>query len=378
MPTSSPVPPPLTVSLSRLGPAIAWLRDRGVSAERLASVFRTTAGNIRQIDYRQRRRPQDVGQGQRYDASTLGIRPDEDASLRSDRRSVAIDRVRERIAAIRSSHIANSRYLDAATELRRLHAYRGFPSSLDWLRILSRLHREQAWFLVHSGRTTEGIDHANRAIAAARRVYQHARKPASGDAKDIVDAALILAHAHLMRQEPRLGLQALQLVEDASDASGLLLGSDFYRQRGVVLLQAGVDEPAIRYFRKSGQRMLELGEGSHPLSAAVSGDRYVCLLTGNFERAQEIAHQARETFGSSSMEASVSGNFAVACSLSIGSRTAEATGRELLASVPTAKHFGHQTTLSLLLSLTPDLALKLPERRAWITHALYINAAANR
>jgi hypothetical protein len=190
---------------------------------------------------------------------------------------------------------------------------------------------------------------------------------------------LILAHAHVMRREPKAALAALQLVEDASDAAGLSLGSDYHRQRGVVLLQAGVDKTAVRYFRKAGLRMIELGEGSHPLSEAVTNDRYVCLLTGNFDRAQEIALSAREAFGPSSMEGSVSANFAAACALSIDSATAEATGRELLAAnLETVGHFGHQATLSLLLSVTPDLGLPPSERRAWIRQTLYINAAANR
>jgi hypothetical protein len=367
------------VAVSSLGPAIVWLRDHGVSAERLASVFRTTAVNIRQIDYRQRRLPPDAAfEGFKLDAHPLGIRSDEDASLHSHNRHVRVQAIRERIGTIRKEYVVSGQYLKAAAQLKQLHAYRGFPSSLDWLRIVGHLHREQAWFLVHSGRTTAALAQAARAISVSRRVYQQVRKPASGDAKDIVDAALILAHAHVMRREPKAALAALQLVEDASDAAGLSLGSDYHRQRGVVLLQAGVDETAVRYFRKAGLRMIELGEGSHPLSEAVASDRYVCLLTGNFDRAQEIALSAREAFGPSSMEGSVSANFAAACALSIDSATAEATGRELLASLPTAKHFGHQATLSLLLSVTPDLGLPPSERRAWIRQTLYINAAANR
>jgi len=372
--------PTHSVPASRLGQAIVWLRDRGVSAEHLASVLGTTGLNIRQIDYRERRRPDQTDLRQPQPSTrALGIRRDEDAAPASRRRDTHIGAVRERIETIRSAHVADGRYSAAASLLKQLHSYQGFPSNIDWLRLAGHLHRERAWFLVHSGQTAQALEQAAVAIAIGKRVYRMAQKSTSADAKDVVDAALIQAHAHLMRREPEAAFAALQLVEDASEAANLQLGSDYYRQRGVVLLQAGLNAPAIRYFRKSGERMIELGEGSHPLSASITSHRYVSLLTGSVDSAAELASLASDAFGASSMEASVSTNFAAASALSVDSHAAELSASELLArNRNTSAQFGHQATLTRLLTITPSLNLPLPIRRDWIRQALYINATARR
>jgi hypothetical protein len=68
-------------------------------------------------------------------------------------------------------------------------------------------------------------------------------------------------------------------------------------------------------------------------------------------------------------------HWAAACGLLTGDGNIRQRARELLAvNQPTAARFGHQATVSKLLSLTPELGLSRGLEAIWVRKALYQNA----
>ena len=137
---------------------------------------------------------------------------------------------------------------------------------------------------------------------------------------------------------------------------------------------------AIQQFERSAEAMEKLNEAKNPAQLLMTGSRHINLL-GRIEcdRAHEIFAIARETFGETSLEASMTVNWAAACGLSTDSPSAIQEAAELLDTYPSpGPHFGHQSTIRTLLAATPELGLDARMRRIWVRRALYENTSRNR
>jgi hypothetical protein len=281
---------------------------------------------------------------------------------------------------IRREYAPSTHYLAAANQLKRLQQFRGYPSSAHWYRFIARVHRERAWFLTHAGHVESALRDARQADAAGRVAHRYA--PSADDARQdlqaLAETALITSQAHLLNQDPVAALQALETVEAALEAARRPLGSDYYRQRAVALLQLGADLPAQRFFARSMTVMKAGGEASRPIEVEYTGSRYLHLLSGSWDDAALLAHEVADNFGADTLHACVARHWAVATGLATGSPNVRREARAILLAREPSRTFGHQRTLGRLLACTPDLGLAAAVQSHWIRFALYQNGVRRR
>lgn len=193
--------------LAHLGPAIAWLRDRGVAPATIAAALGTSPGTVAVIDWRERRRRRRFPLVRPHDGA------DSDGVAANPRRVEWLD---DELESIRWTH---ARVGDFAGALRALAQFRpqlGRPHSIALLRLLARWHEHRAWFAVHSGLTRSAI----RASSAARTLYEQVYRESTDplDLQHVGDAALIGSHAHLYVNEPAQSLALLKVYRAAAEA----------------------------------------------------------------------------------------------------------------------------------------------------------------
>jgi hypothetical protein len=238
------------------------------------------------------------------------------------------------------------------------------------------LEQRISWFLVHSGFTRSAISHASLSLWLLQSA--HYRLGGSEEVREFIKSTLIAAHANLLAARPAATLQILDLMRAASESIGAPLGSDYYRQRGVAFFQLGPkhDDEAKASFAQSERQMRKLGEAESEAQALMTGTRHINLLgKPNWDGALRVMEMAESTFPGGSLETSMTRHWAAACGLLTGDGNFRQRARELLAvNQPTAARFGHQATVSKLLSLTPELGLSRGLEAIWIRKALYQNA----
>jgi hypothetical protein len=230
--------------------------------------------------------------------------------------------------------------------------------------------------LVHSGFTRSAISHASLSLWLLQSA--HYRLGSREEVREFIRSTLIAAHANLLAARPAAALQILDLMRAASESIGAPLGSDYYRQRGVALFQLGNkhDDEAKASFAQSERQMRKLGEGESEAQVLMTGTRHINLLgKPDWDGALRVMEMAENTFRSDSLEASMTRHWAAACGLLTGDGRIRQRTRELLAvNQQTAARFGHQATVSKLLSLTPELGLSRGLEAIWVRKALYQNA----
>ena len=184
----------------------------------------------------------------------------------------------------------------------------------------------------------------------------------------------------MLARRPQEAWKTLDVARDAAEAIRAPLGSDHFRQRGVALFQLREDDRAIGQFERSAEAMEKLNEAKNPVQLLMTGPRHINLLGSvQCDRAQEILHIARQTFGDSSLETSMCIHWSAACGLSTDSPSTMQQTVELLEGPPSpASQFGHQATIRKLLAVTPELGLDARLRQAWVRRALYENAFRDR
>ncbi len=382
--------PSLELRLSQFGPALEWLMKRGVSADRLSSLFATTAENIRVIVFRARHaealeaRVQVALDTQPTAAlaARLGIRPQFD--------EVVTTRVSDRKIEWLSAEIDNTfhRYAGAyefdlgVTALRQLIAQIGYAGNARRIALLAQLHQHMAWLLVHGGRCSSASNEAAISrdlwrVAYHGSVSKHdAREYASG----FVQAALIGSNAFLMMRRPDDALGILDTAEHAAESIAAPIGSEMHRQRGVALFQAGDNERAASEFERAAATMERLGEAQTPAQVLMTGARHTNLVRDHdWDRAQKLIAISSASFGEQSLEFSMALHWSCACGLLIDSPAATRQAIELLAAAPPPpSQFGHQATIRKLLAITRDLGFDHRLRAMWVRRALYENAARTR
>ncbi len=372
--------------LSQFGPAFAWLLEKEFSSARIASLFGTTAENVRVAAFRARSTELQPEPDQAHlddpvrpdTATALGVRVDHDYGAPTLGRCRKVDWLRFQIDSAAKQHMDAYTFLDGIRALRNLAPRVGYAGHVRRIGLRAKLHQHMAWFLVHAGQ----CDSAAREASVARELWRWAyhESPRREYAEQFVKSALIGSQAWLLSRRPRQSLAALEVARSAAESVAAPLGSDHFRQRGVALFQLREDEHATEAFRKSAEAMERLNEARIPAQVVMTGVRYTNLLgSPDWDGATEVLATARQSFGQESLEASMALHWAVACGVSTDSSSAVQQAIQLITHAPVPPtQFGHQLTIRQLLTITPELGLYSGLRRAWVRRTLYENAFRNR
>lgn len=373
--------------VSQFGSALNWLLRRDVSSARLASLFTTTAENIRVIAFRVRAQ-QNSGAAidaarihQKPDSETarqVGIRPGLDDAEWTPARTRRLDLLRNEVDEAVAHFSSRYDFLGGAQYLRRRLQYIGYAGDARRIALAAFLHQQTAWFLVHCGRCVSATKEAD----IARHLWRVAWHESGDDqyAAGFVSSALIGSHSRLLSHRPEEALKALDLARDAAESIGAPLGSDHFRQRGVALLQLRQDAQSAKYFEKSAELMEKLNEATLPAQILMTGQRHIGILGAlNCDQANGVLAAARSAFGEGSLENSIALHWAAAsCLCSDSPSLIRYAVAELSGQAASLVQFGHQLTIRRLLSITPELGLDDRLRRAWVRRALYENAVQSR
>lgn len=378
--------PRLEPRLSQFGPAFAWLLDKDVPSARVASLFQTTPGSVRVIAFRARHSADEANsedsalgcQPPPELAEELGVRAAPDEVVRTPVRARKLEQLRNEIDSAVIRYSSQYRFLDGLACLRRLAPWVGYAGDSRRIALAALLHQQIAWFLVHSGRCRSAAREATVARNLGHRAFCESGQREYGE--HFIQAALIGSQACVLARRPQEAWKTLEVARDAAESIRAPLGSDHFRQRGVALFQLREDDQAVGQFERSTVAMEKLNEAKNSAQLLMTGSRHLNLLGSvKCDRAQEILHIASQTFGDSSLEASMCTHWSAACGLSTDSPSQIQQAVELLDAHPgPAPQFGHQATIRKLLRVTPELGFDARLRKAWVRRALYENAFCDR
>jgi hypothetical protein len=198
------------------------------------------------------------------------------------------------------------------------------------------------------------------------------------DVREFIKSALIASQGNLLAGRPAAALPILDIIRDAAQTIGAPLGSDYYRQRGVALFQAGsrYDDETRKSFEQSEQQMRRLGEAGSEAQALMTGTRHTNMLgKPDWDGALKVLEIVQSTFSADSLEASMTRHWAAACGLLTDDNRIRQRASDLLRdNQETAARFGHQATISKLLSMTSELGLPKGLLAVWVRKSLYQNA----
>ncbi len=375
----------LTPDLGEFRFVIDWLMNVGVSSPRLASLFGTSAENIRRLKYFAPRQLEPsliafVPELELIPSTNMhrgmGIRSHREILRRSKKPSPTLNWLTEQIEMQFESNQQQYQFLQGANRLLLLKQKLGHISEGRRLALAGVLEQKISWFLVHSGFARSAISHASKSLWLLQAAYY--RLGRGDDVREFVKTALILSHANLLAGRPTAALQLLDIGHHAAESIGAEPGSDYYRQRGVALFQLGSahDDEAKKSFGHSADQMRRLGEATSEAQVLMTGSRHVSLLhRPDWENGLGVLEAVQSTFGPQSLETSMTRHWAAACGLLTDGGGIRQRARELIEENGTvALRFGHQATISKLLSITPELGLPKGLQALWIRKALYQNA----
>jgi hypothetical protein len=376
--------PLLAVPATQLGSTFKWLLSYGVTSERIASAFGLTAVNVRVIASRVQSRSaatqEDVHPVHLVPIAVekvrLGIRSELEESVEGGERS--LETIRQILRETADASQTEYEFARGSAALKQLLPMIGYPSDSRRVDLLGQLHFRIGWFNCHLGNSSAAISHAESAMDLFRTAFHE-----SGDRSAVdryVLAGLVRSQSLLLSQRPEEAVALLDLIAEAAHSVGSPLGSDHFRQRGVAMLQMFEDEAAAKHFVESSRKMEALGEAKSMAQLAMTGRRHLHLLgSPNCDGMMEIRHQAVETFGPDSLESSMTTNWAAAAAFSTNSSSLEGQALDLIQqNAATAARFGHQKTVSAILSTIPQLGLYPHLQKKFVRHALYENAYRRR
>jgi hypothetical protein len=372
-----------TLPLPDLNTAVRWLRQHEVKSNRLARLLHTTPEYVRLLNYRGKF-PLSFNSPSSLDAllsppgealrRRLGVRPEEDSVVYSERQSGRIAALDAEIEEVWVSHAQSGRFLEGLRSLQSFEAERGYPSSAKWFRLMARLHQYCAWFRVHSGLSTSALQEAKIAIDLSHLAYHESEDPI--DLRRLGEACLIGSNACLLSSNPNAAMKMLDVAAAASARISDLLGSEHYRQRGTALLQMFQDEEAAKQFASAKPAMERKKEAQKESQLSMADNRQRALLgEPNMAMAVDVLEQVRRDFSWTGLEHVMCLNWAAACALATDSPTLHSQAQAYLReSLVLSARYGHQATRAHLLALTPELGLNLRYWREWVRRALYENA----
>jgi hypothetical protein len=375
----------LTPDLLELRFIIDWLMSVGVSSPRLAGLFKTSPENIRRLKYFAARQLEPslitFVPGLEMVPSTamhggVGIRSHREILRRSEKPSSTFAWLEGQVEARFEFHREQYRFLDGAKSLLQLKQTLGHMSEARRIALAGILEQKISWFLVHSGFTRSAISHASLSLWLLQTAYYRLGRP--DDVREFIKSALIASQGNLLAGRPAASLPILDIVQGAAKTIGAPLGSDYYRQRGVALFQLGslYDDETKKSFEQSEQQMRRLGEAGSEAQALMTGTRHTNLLgKPDWDGALKVLEIVRSTFSADSLEASMTRHWAAACGFLTDDNKVRQRASELLQdNQATAARFGHQATISKLLSMTPELGLPKGLQAVWVRKSLYQNA----
>ncbi|MCU1284081.1 MAG: hypothetical protein JWO13_431 [Acidobacteriales bacterium] len=364
-----------------LGPAIALLRSFGIDPRRIARLFETTPENIRQIDYR--------AQHPRAAEAPLSVTPAREVPQPYEvpiygKERVRLDELGHRIETTARQYAAAYQFSEGLAALRQCLAPLSTPTNSYKLRLKARLHHQIAWFALHQGLSSTALSNAAFSQQLSTEAYRKSWNKV--DLAGFIDTALILALALLLSNEGSRtqrelhALKILDLAKEVAEGANLPRGSEHFRQRGTLLFRLGQDEEAKINFRTAMEAMRRMGEARDETHVLMVGTRLLNLAekTPNWEASNELLTKCEATFGRESLEYVMNCNATAACGLLTDSVPVHVEALDLLNSTVKSKQFGHQATVTKLLSITPDLKLLAWDRSRWIRFALHTNAFRNR
>src|ERR1017187_5027343 len=316
----------LTPDLLELRFIIDWLMSVGVSSPRLAGLFKTSRENIRRLKYFAARQLEPslitfIPDLEMVPSTAMhggvGIRSHLEILRRSEKPSSTFAWLEEQVEARFESHRKQYRYLDGASS------------------------------------------HASLSLWLLQTAYY--RLSRQDDVREFIKSALIASQGNLLAGRPAASLPILDIIHDAAQTIGAPLGSDYYRQRGVALFQLGsrYDDETKKSFEQSEQQMRRLGEAGSEAQALMTGARHVNILgKPDWDGALKVLEIVQSTFSADSLEASMTRHWAAATAFLTDDNQIRQRATELLQdNQATAARFGHQATISKLLSMTPELGL---------------------
>jgi hypothetical protein len=393
----------LRPGVSGLAHAIAWLDDHDVPTSRISGLLKIKENHVRQLAFRGRyaspklRVPAVLEDSFRPPSDPLG--PVSDSvrhrlGLRSEMESWALKFVplgtsknealgefEAQVENLGATFWQGVRYGAGIDSLRLLRAHIGRPAHFRRIRLLARVQQLIAETYAHVGYSLSAVEFGLAAMLLSRAAYQDSGD--SIDLKQFATTALIVSQAHLLRQEPDKAAWALRLYKSAHKRINLPLGAEYFRQRGAVVFQSGplFDETARKYFKRAARKLsetVEYGHAKQPYEVLNIGQRHMNLLGPvDVDGSHQLLDFMLKTLSPGELPISMTLNWAAACGFSTDSPPANQSASELLERNHDASiGFGHQATVAWLLSLSPDLPLKL--RPAWVRLALYENSFRNR
>jgi len=375
----------LTPDLLELRFIIDWLMSVGVSSPRLAGLFKTSPENIRRLKYFAARQLEPslitfVPDLEIVPATAMhggvGIRSHREILRRSEKPSSTFAWLEGQVEARFEFHREQYRFLDGAKSLLQLKQTLGHMSEARRIALAGILEQRISWFLVHSGFTRSAISHASLSLWLLQTAYYRLGRP--DDVREFIKSALIASQGNLLAGRPAASLPILDIIQSAAKTIGAPLGSDYYRQRGVALFQLGSlhDDETKKSFEQSEQQMRRLGEAGSEAQALMTGTRHTNLLgKPDWDGALKVLEIVQSTFSADSLEVSMIRHWAAACGFLTDDNKIRQRARELLQdNQATAARFGHQATISKLLSMTPELGLPKGLRAVWVRKSLYQNA----
>lgn len=385
---ASEIPKP---RLSGFAPAIDLLLAFGIPAKRLAELFGTNPDYIYVLAHRGRlgashRVAKDdevhIKTGipssvdvQALEANTaLRIRAEEYAVELTRSKATKLEWLESQIEDIVSSGRNSYQFLQAARALKALKPYVGYPSESSRLRLAAKLHQHLAWFYSHSGFTSSSIAEATRSIQLYEIVFNN-----TGDKdalRELGGSCLISSNSHLLQGQPEGALAVLHIAREATEAAGIALNSDYFRQQGVAQFQTREDVMAKTMFERAMATTPDSQIKHRGLTLRMAGDRHLNLIGAPFPYFDDellLLDEAKAAYGVDSLEASMCVHWAAACGLCTDSPSARDLALDLIRqNHSNLARFGHQATIAKLL----PLAIELPagKRARWVRFALYQNA----
>ena len=385
---ASEIPKP---PLSGFAPAIDLLLAFGIPAKRLAELFGTNPGYIYVLAHRGRLGashraaeddelhiktaiPSSVDVNALEANTALRIRAEEDSVELTRSKATKLEWLESRMEDIVSSGRNTYQFLQAARSLKALKPYIGYPSESNRLRLAAKLHQHLAWFYSHSGFTGSSIAEAAYSLLLYEIVYHNTLDK---DAlRELGGSCLINSNSRLLQGQPEDALAVLNVAREATEAAGIALNSDYFRQQGVALFQTREDVMAKTMFERAMATTPDSQINNGGLTLRMAGDRHLNLIAAPFPCFDDellLLDEATAAYGVDSLEASMCIHWAAACGLCTDSPNAHDLALDLiLQNQSNVARFGHQATIAKLL----PLALELPagQRARWVRFALYQNA----
>jgi hypothetical protein len=306
----------------------------------------------------------------------VGIRSYTEIWRRSEKASRTLNWLAGQVETQFNQSVQDYQFLAGAKRLSQLKQKLGHMSEGRRIALAGVLEQKISWLLVHSGHARSAVSHASQSLWLLQTAYY--RLDRKDDAREFIKSALIASQANLLASRPAAAIQILDLIGDASATIGTQIGSEFYRQRGVALFQLGSkhDDEANKCFEQAGVQMKRLGEASSEAQVLMTSARHMSLLhRPNWDKAMKVSEAVQDIFGPESLESSMIRHWTAACGLLTDDHLLRREAREFVEkNKPVASRFGHQATISKLLSITPELGLPKGLQAVWIRKALYQNA----